>query len=540
MSSVRSRAASRDARPVFAAFVAAALLLLSLAMPVGAVEGPTKLFDVVVTPRTGTPTTLITFSAEYRNREGSPPAYVRVVIDGVAHPMTSAGGSDWKKGVGHSFATRLAVGSHTVSFEAADTRRFTDAADGGIVTIAEPPPPPTPSPKPTPVPPPAPTPRPTTAPTPRPTPTATPAPTAAPTETPATPAGSSATPAPAASGETPGGTTGSVPGSAGEGEEPGSGATEGGTASSGGESPDERDGGSPTDGAPGAGPGNSPGADPSDGPPDLGGAPAPAGGASGPGDGGTSGTGNTGSGGGASNPGGPGSVSAGWGDLAAALDALGIEPSGPTLTVLPTLVGTTGAAAMAMAFAIFGKKRRDEEQPAPDEVLHAKAARGAGEAATTALTRGVVAQSVVPAMVDLEADMPRWRRPSLMQARKADPVRDFTGSAPRLSFDDGLVGAVEGRQVRTIRYRIVGLLDAPDELRSTQIGQLDQGDEVQLIEKSGSYWLVLCPDGRQGWLHKMTLGEVVGDDAGASNDAWDSPQASEELLAAYLAARAQG
>ncbi|HEX7222980.1 MAG TPA: SH3 domain-containing protein, partial [Candidatus Limnocylindrales bacterium] len=150
------------------------------------------------------------------------------------------------------------------------------------------------------------------------------------------------------------------------------------------------------------------------------------------------------------------------------------------------------------------------------------------------------AQSVVPAMVDLEADMPRWRRPSLMQARKADPVRDFTGSAPRLSFDDGLVGAVEGRQVRTIRYRIVGLLDAPDELRSTQIGQLDQGDEVQLIEKSGSYWLVLCPDGRQGWLHKMTLGEVVGDDAGGLNDAWDSPQASEELLAAYLAARAQG
>ena len=86
----------------------------------------------------------------------------------------------------------------------------------------------------------------------------------------------------------------------------------------------------------------------------------------------------------------------------------------------------------------------------------------------------------------------------------------------------------------------MGLLDAPDELRSTQIGQLDQGDEVQLIEKSGSYWLVLCPDGRQGWLHKMTLGEVVGGDAGASNDAWDSPQASEELLAAYLAARAQG
>jgi hypothetical protein len=230
---------------------------------------------------------------------------------------------------------------------------------------------------------------------------------------------------------------------------------------------------------------------------------------------------------------------AGWGDLAAALDVLGIDPHGPMLTVLPTLVGTTGAVAMAMAFAIFGKKRRDEESPAPDEVLHAKAARGAGEAATSELTRGVVAQSVIPAPPDLELSMPRWRRPSLMQARKADPVRDFSSTAPRLSFDDGVVGAVEGRQVRTIRYRIVGLLDAPDELRSTQIGQLDQGDEVQLIEKSGAYWLVLCPDGRQGWLHKMTLGDVVAEGHAASTDGWDAAEASEDVLAAYLRARAQ-
>ncbi|HUP55195.1 MAG TPA: hypothetical protein VM408_06795, partial [Methylomirabilota bacterium] len=32
----------------------------------------------------------------------------------------------------------------------------------------------------------------------------------------------------------------------------------------------------------------------------------------------------------------------------------------------------------------------------------------------------------------------------------------------------------------------------------------------QLLEKQGVYWLVLCPDGREGWIHKMTLGEVVG------------------------------
>ena len=119
--------------------------------------------------------------------------------------------------------------------------------------------------------------------------------------------------------------------------------------------------------------------------------------------------------------------------------------------------------------------------------------------------------------------MPRWRRPSLLEARKADPARNPT-SPHRMSFEDGRVNLAEGYERRTIRYRVVRLLDAPDELRSADIGQLDQGDEVQLIERSGAYWLVLCPDGRQGWIHKMTLGDVrqrglVADGAGGMGQA---------------------
>ena len=56
---------------------------------------------------------------------------------------------------------------------------------------------------------------------------------------------------------------------------------------------------------------------------------------------------------------------------------------------------------------------------------------------------------------------------------------------------------------------MVRLLDSPDELRGAEIGYLDQGDEVQLIEKYGAYWLVLSPDGQQGWLHKMTLSDTA-------------------------------
>ena len=118
----------------------------------------------------------------------------------------------------------------------------------------------------------------------------------------------------------------------------------------------------------------------------------------------------------------------------------------------------------------------------------------------------------------------------------------------RLSFDRGLVGALDGRERRLIRYNVVRLLDVPDELRGIEIGFLDQGDEVQLLERQGTYWLVLCPNGGQGWIHKMTLGEVVtggDDDAMASTgatatmpiaaDTWTMGDVDEDTQGAYSA-----
>ena len=98
------------------------------------------------------------------------------------------------------------------------------------------------------------------------------------------------------------------------------------------------------------------------------------------------------------------------------------------------------------------------------------------------------------------------------------------------------MGAIDGKERRRIRYRLVRLMDVPDEVRANEIGILDEGDEVQILETSGTYRLVLCPDGGQGWLHKMVLGEVV-------DDADDEPvelvpdSIDEDVLSAFLATR---
>jgi hypothetical protein len=235
--------------------------------------------------------------------------------------------------------------------------------------------------------------------------------------------------------------------------------------------------------------------------------------------------------------------------LASALDALsGKGPSIP-LGLATTMAATTTVVTAAMAFGLFGKRRRDGEQPEPDDVLALSAMAGVGGSATALATApvGVVVPAAVPSPADLELEMPRWRRPSLMEARKADPVRDAAPAAPRLSFDSGLVGPLEGRERRLIAYNVVRLLDTPDELRGGEIGFLDQGDEVQLLEKRGVYWLVLCPDGSQGWIHKMTLGEVVDADGRGSSASASMPIAADtwtmgddidgDVLAAYLESR---
>jgi uncharacterized membrane protein YgcG len=535
VTSLRRTQHRRPAAIPLAALCAALFVVFALVAPVLAVEGPTKLIDPQVSPRSATPTTTIVFAVTYRNREGSAPEHVSVIVDGVAHAMTSDGGTNWKSGVDNRWSTTLAVGTHTVSFAAASRDKFSDTADGGTVTITVPPPPPTPQPTPQPTPKPTPTPTPTPNPTPTPRPTST-----APASTPS-PAPTDPTDIPAGGGGTGGGADPSdAPGSGGligapgapdggptDPSGPGGGPDTGtsGTGGSGGDSGSGATGGDWSDGS-GDGAGRSTDAIGA-GAPGLAGAPAPAPDSDGPATAADPGATVTGT-----DRGGAGRVvSSGpaWGAFASALEALGVDRP-PLPTNLPMLIGTTTAMSMAFAFAIFGKKRRDEQPPAPDEVLQASASRGYGAVPGGEVLNGVVRGSTIAPPLDLEAGMPRWRRPSLLEARKADPTRSVA-SPHRLSFENGVVGAVEGRERRIIRYAVVRLLDAPDELRSAEIGQLDQGDEVQLLERSGSYWLVLCPDGRQGWLHRMTLGEVVSDAAPVR-------EIDEDVLTAFLA-RAQ-
>jgi len=510
------RGPTRGAWSWVGALAAAALLLVALAGPMSAAPSQTTLSTAVVSPRDGTTATTIVITVVYTNENNSRAERVTATVGGSAFEMTRVPGGDWGHGVTFTWSGTLPVGTLAVVLTARARDKSEASLAAGTVRIGVvPAPTPKPTPTPTAKPTPAPTPRPTTrpAPTPVPTPKATarPTPTAVPARAP------QATPWPTPS---PGALDVSSPEPSSEPSGPPI------TASVFGLTAGLAAGGT---GPGGAGPVG----------PDPGGVDGRLG------HGGTDPTG------------GPGR---GWGPVAAVLAIAGLDgPTFPTFGLGPTLVTTTTAVTAAMAFGLFGRRRRDDDPT--DDALAAAAATGVGVgplafaaagatvgAGAGAVDHGNLGPGVEGLDEDMESLLPRWRRPSLLQARKADPIRDNT-PGPRLTFDHGLVGPLAGRERRVIRYRVVRLLDAPDELRGAEIGYLDQGDEVQLLEKHGAYWLVLSPDGQQGWLHKMTLGEVIDADASGSDgpvatmpivaDSWTMGEADadSDVFDAYLESR---
>ncbi len=176
----------------------------------------------------------------------------------------------------------------------------------------------------------------------------------------------------------------------------------------------------------------------------------------------------------------------------------------PRLATLAALMSTTTT--LALAFLLFGKRRRDE---APTESEANLAAAAASPYSIPGPALAPAYAGVDPGTGGTDVNLPRWRRPSLLAARKSDPVRN---GATHINLTFGIEEASTARGERhVVRYRLVRLLDRPDELLGLAVDSLDEGDEVEILEERGTYRRVATPDGREGWLHRMTLGTIASD-----------------------------
>lgn len=133
---------------------------------------------------------------------------------------------------------------------------------------------------------------------------------------------------------------------------------------------------------------------------------------------------------------------------------------------------------------------------------------------------------------DPEKGMPRWRRPSLLEARHADYTHMAPSSYTPMRFGAG----TDEVDVRVVRYAVVPVLDRPDEVLGLRQCDLASGDEVQVIGASGTFLEVLCPNGDQGWIHRTTLGQRGS--VGLSTDGRRvMREEADDALTALLSAR---
>jgi hypothetical protein len=109
--------------------------------------------------------------------------------------------------------------------------------------------------------------------------------------------------------------------------------------------------------------------------------------------------------------------------------------------------------------------------------------------------------STLPA--DPEAQIPRWRRPSLQAARQSSGLAPISVRAP-LRFAHG----APVRERRVVDYRMVRVADRADDTDVEEIGRLDRGDEVDVLQRERGYALVRTPTGLRGWVVASTLGYV--------------------------------
>jgi len=223
--------------------------------------------------------------------------------------------------------------------------------------------------------------------------------------------------------------------------------------------------------------------------------------------------------------------------------------AGVLITGLVAGVGTTIAVALAIVLAglvgLVGVARRPGQPYRAGPTTAATTATLGAEpvagmpAADAGGPAGATVAPMNPATAepsDPEALMPRWRRPSLLEARRADPTRETGRAHAPQRFGER---RAEG-DLRVVRYAVVPVMDRPDEVLGARLADLGAGDEVEVVNASDTYLEVICPTGERGWIHRTTVSlpspSYLAPPAAMAERARPQPDV-EDALTALLAAR---
>jgi hypothetical protein len=203
-------------------------------------------------------------------------------------------------------------------------------------------------------------------------------------------------------------------------------------------------------------------------------------------------------------------------------------------------VGATTAIALGIVLTgivgLIGVGRRPRAATSAEQMAAMQATLAAA-ATTQRFAESTAVQAMAPPLSskadDPEANMPRWRRPSLLEARRSDPTRQAPTYRLPMRFNDDRTNHPD---LRIVRYAVVPVLDRPDEVLGLRLADLEAGDEVLAVGATGAFVEVNCPNGEHGWIHRTTLA-MRGPAALPGSNRGPVSREADDALTALLSAR---
>jgi hypothetical protein len=170
----------------------------------------------------------------------------------------------------------------------------------------------------------------------------------------------------------------------------------------------------------------------------------------------------------------------------------GDEESSVVLPMFGLLALTT---AMCGIFFLVARRRRRRDDD-PVEARHVDPSPVPDSAAVEPMT-AIVDEDLTP--VDDDAPLKEVRKASrrataaATAAAVATSVRTFAKPPPK------------GVERAKVGYRRVRISSEPDAIRSVELGRLDRGDEVEILESHEGFLRVRTPDDITGWILRHTV-----------------------------------
>jgi len=169
--------------------------------------------------------------------------------------------------------------------------------------------------------------------------------------------------------------------------------------------------------------------------------------------------------------------------------------------ILPILLLPVAAVGGGILIAAYRRRRRDDEAPANGAAAGAVAAAEVAPALTESgdapLADPAIEEDLEP--IDEDAPLKKTRRAS---KKLAAGTAMAAAAAERRTFEEPPKKGVSRAKVG---YRRVRISSEPDAVRSTELGRLDRGDEVEILESYEGFLQVRTPDNIVGWILRHTI-----------------------------------